>query len=122
MNALLNFGKYLYAIPFLLFGFFHFMGANDMAGMVPVPGGAIWVYITGAAMLAAGVAILIGKMDKLAAFLLGVLLLVYVVALHAKGAFAGDQMAMTSMLKDLALAGGAWMYGAYVAKDSSMVG
>lgn len=122
MNSLLNFGKYLYAIPFLLFGFFHFMGANDMAGMVPVPGGAVWVYITGVAMLAAGVAILIGKMDKLAAFLLGVLLLTYALSVWAKGAFGGDQMAMSSMLKDLALAGGAWMYGAYAAKDSQVIG
>lgn len=33
MNALLGIGKYLFAIPFLVFGVFHFMGAEAMAGM-----------------------------------------------------------------------------------------
>lgn len=42
--------RYLYAIPFILFGVFHFLGAGDMAGMVPIPGGVFWVYLTGLAI------------------------------------------------------------------------
>lgn len=121
MNAVLRLGKFLYAIPFVVFGLFHFMGANDMAGMVPIPGGAIWVYITGVAMLAAGVSMLLGKYDKLAALLLGVLMLVYVLSIHLPAVMGGDQMAMISVLKDLGLAGGAWMYGLHVAKDPTGV-
>ena len=58
MNALLNLGKYLFAVPFLIFGAFHFMSAEQMGGMVPIPGGAIWVYLTGIGMIAAAVSIL----------------------------------------------------------------
>lgn len=122
MNALLKIGKYLFAIPFLAFGVMHMMAAESMAGMVPIPGGVIWVYITGVAMIAAAISIFIGKLDKLAAFLLGLMLIIFVVTLHLKGAISGDQMAMSSMLKDLALAGGAWMYAAYVARDNGVIG
>ena len=103
MNAVLNLGKWLYLIPFGIFGLFHFMGAKDMAGMAP--GGEIMVYITGVALLAAAVSMAIGKMDKLASVLLALMLLLFVFIIHAKGAMAGDQMAIGSALKDLALAG-----------------
>lgn len=81
-----------------------------MAGMVPIPGGVIWVYLTGVALIAAAVAILIDKKAKLASFLLAVLLLVFVLTIHLKGAMGGDQMAMASLLKDLAIAGGALVF------------
>jgi putative oxidoreductase len=122
MNALLNLGKYFFALPFAVFGTFHFMNANAMAGMVPLPGGAIWIYLTGAGLIAAAVSIIIGKMDKLATFLLGVMLLIFVVTLHLKGAAAGDQAATSSLLKDLALAGAAWMYAGHLAKDKAVIG
>ena len=50
-----------------------------MAGMVPsmFPGGVVWVYLTGIAMIAAVVSALIGKYDKLAFMLLGILCLIY---------------------------------------------
>jgi uncharacterized membrane protein YphA (DoxX/SURF4 family) len=122
MDSIMRLGKYLFALPFLMFSAFHFMNADGMAGMVPIPGGAIWVYLTGLAMLAAGVAILIGKMDKMAAFLLGVLLVVYALSIHLPGVMnAADEMAragsMSGLLKDLALAGGAWIYGSQAASD-----
>lgn len=121
MNALLRLGKYFFALPFIVFGLLHFMGADAMAGMVPIPGGAIWVYVTGLAMLAAGVSMLIGKYDKLAALLLGVLMIVYVLSIHLPAVMGGDQMAMPGVLKDLALAGGAWLYALHVSKDHTGV-
>ena len=120
MNAITGSGKYLFAIPMAVFGLFHFMGANDMAGMVPIPGGVIWVYLTGAALLAAAISILIGKMDKLAATLLGIMLLIFVLSMHLPAVINSggeDQGAMMNLLKDCALAGGAFMYAKYVAKD-----
>lgn len=102
-------GRYLYALPFGVFGIFHFINTSQMAGMVPIPGGAVWVYLTGLAMLAACIAIIIGKQARLAAILLGVLLLIYVLSIHLPAVIGGDmQASMTNLLKDLALAGGAW--------------
>lgn len=120
MNAILNLGKYLYAIPFAIFGLFHFMNANAMAGIAF--GSPILVYVTGAALIAVTVSMLIGKYDKLATTLLGIMLLLFVFLVHFKGATAGDQAATGNALKDLMLAGAAWMYAKYVAKDPAVIG
>jgi len=80
-----------------------------MAGMVPIPGGVIWVYITGVAFIAAAVAIIIGKKARLAATLLGVMLLVILLTIHLPAVIAGggsDQGANTNLLKDLMISGG----------------
>lgn len=124
MNAITNLGKYIYAIPFAIFGIMHLMNADAMAGMAPF-GGAIMVYITGVALLAAAVSIVIGKLDKLAALLLGLMLLIFALSIHLPGVTSGDEAkmmsSMPSLLKDLALAGAAWMY-AGMAKDNAVVG
>ena len=72
MDALPKLGTYLFALPMAVFGIMHFMAGEAMAGMVPIPGGVIWVYLTGAALIAAAVAIIIGKKAVLAAQLLTV--------------------------------------------------
>ena len=124
MNAFLSLGRWVFPLPFLVFGIFHLMGAKDMAGMVPsyIPGGVVWVYVTGIAMIAAAISMYAGKFDKLAATLLSVLLLIYVLTIHLKGAMAGDQMATGGLLKDLGLAAASMIYAQYVAKDRSVVG
>tara|TARA_R110002096_G_scaffold90936_2_gene205931 strand:+ start:1310 stop:1678 length:369 start_codon:yes stop_codon:yes gene_type:complete len=106
-------GKYLYAIPMVIFGLFHFLNASSMAGMVPIPGGVFWIYLTGLSLILAGVSIIIQKLDDWSSFLLAVLLLVFVLTIHLPGVMAGgemSQMYMTNLLKDLALAGGSLIY------------
>ncbi len=114
MNAsLFLVGRILFSIPFLMFGINHFRYADAMAGMVPIPGGALWVYVTGLAQVLAAIAFLSGKQMRLAALLTAVLMLIYALSIHLPGFLgAGDDMAagmnaMSSMLKDLGLAGGA---------------
>jgi len=100
----------LFAVPFLMFGVFHFMGAEKMAGMVPIPGGVFWVYFTGLAMLAAAVSIAIRKYVFWACMGLALLILIFIVTLHMpKLGGEGGQMTMISMLKDIGLIGGALM-------------
>ena len=108
-------GKYIFTIPLIMFGINHLTKADMMAGMVPVPGGVFWVYFTGVAMLAAAVAIItnVKGLGSLAAFLAGVLILVYVVTIHLPGVInAKDEMSrmmpMLATLKDLGMVGGAW--------------
>ncbi len=114
-------GKYIFAIPFVVFGIFHFMNAEAMAGMAP--GGTIMVYISGVALILAAISIFIGKLDKLASVLLALLLLLFIVLIHAPGLGdeATQQMSMPNLLKDMGLLGGALM-AASQAKDNSVIG
>lgn len=75
MNSLISLGKYLFAIPFAIFGIMHFVAADQMAAMAP--GGTIMVYVSGLCLILAAVSIILGKLDKLASVLLAVLLLLF---------------------------------------------
>ena len=99
-----------------VFGVNHFLKADAMGGMVPsyMPGdGSIWVYITGACLVAAALAIIINKYAKLAAGLLAVLLIVFVFTMHLPAAMSDNEvektMGIISLLKDVGLAMGAIM-------------
>lgn len=106
-------GRFLFCLPFMVFGVLHFMNAGAMAAIVPawVPGGGtFWVYFTGFALIAAPLAVITGKQAKLASQLLALLMLVFVFALQLPGVLAGGEgaaAAMAGLLKDTALAGGA---------------
>ena len=101
--------RYLFSIPLILFGFFHITGADTMAGMVPIPGGVFWVYVTGVAHLAAAAGLLMKKYDRLAGLLLGLMLVIFALTIHLPNAMNPDtmQMGMINMLKDLMIAAGA---------------
>ena len=105
-----NVGKYLYAIPFFLFGIMHLTNAGQFASYMPewMPIKYVLVYISGLGLLAAPIALIINKKAKLAMTLLGVELLIFVVLIHIVHIAGGDQMAMGQLLKDSALAGGAF--------------
>ena len=107
-------GRLLYALPFGIFGLMHFMNANAMAGMVPIPGGVFWIYLTGLALLAASISMIVEKYTRMACVLLGVMLLIFVLSIHLPGVIGAAseqamQASMTNLLKDAALAGGAWI-------------
>ncbi len=127
MNMLHTAGRYLFAVPMAVFGMMHMMSGAAMAGMVPIPGGVFWVYLTGVALIAAAVAISVGKMGSLAAALLGVMLMIFALSMHLPGVMgAADEMAMqasmSNMLKDLALAGGAFVISGVLAREEAGAG
>ena len=51
MSNIIGLGKYIFTIPFIVFGIMHFMNAEMMAAMAP--GGTIMVYIAGLTMILA---------------------------------------------------------------------
>ncbi len=112
-------GKFVFSLVLVIFGLFHFMNANDMVGMVPewVPGGVFWVYATGVFLVAGGGAIIIDRKASLAALLLSVLLLIFVLTIHLPVVVAGGeaaQGAMPMLLKDLSMAAAALYISAHV--------
>lgn len=126
MNNVLNLGKWVFILPFTVFGIMHIINAEQMTGMVPayLSGGALWVYLTGFAQLAFATSVILGKYDKLAAVLCAVMLLIFILTLHFPGLsnLQMSKMAMNNMLKDLGLVGGAMMYASRFAIDKSVVG
>ncbi|MCC5905658.1 MAG: DoxX family protein [Balneolaceae bacterium] len=101
--------RLLFAIPFGIFGIVQLMNADSVVGMVPefIPGGIVWVYLTGLALLAASFAIVSQRQVRLASLLLAVMLLVFVFTVHLPAVLDGDPNAMPNLLKDTSLAGGA---------------
>ncbi len=111
-----NLGKFIFLLPLAIFGAHHFMGADNMAGMVPsyLPFAVIWVYLTGVALLAAVLAVIWGKRAKLALQLLGLMLLLFALMIHLPQIGGNNQAAMPSFLKDISLAGAAcWASGQF---------
>ena len=84
MQAITGLGKYLFAIPMLVFGVFHFLGADAMAGMAPF-GGKIIIYLTGTCLILFAISVFLGKYDNVAAVLLSVMLFLVVFFLHLGG-------------------------------------
>jgi len=103
--------RIIFALPFAIFGIMHLMKAGDMAVYVPsfIPGGIIWVYVTGVAMLAAAIGLIVNFMGKWAGLGLALLLLSFILTIHIPAVMNPDtmQMAMPNLLKDLGLLGGA---------------
>ena len=106
-------GRILFALPLAAFGLLHFVGAQMMAGMVPayVPGGIVWVYITGVGLILAAISIIANRFTVLSGVLLGIMLLSFVVTVHLPMLSNPEmaQTAMPSVLKDTALAGAAFL-------------
>ena len=107
-----RFAIVLLAIVMAVFGVYHFIYPQNLVGYVPsfLPSaGNLWVYIPGAAFILAAVAFITNRMVKTAAYLLAVLLIIFVLTIHLPGFLnAGDpelrQGELVNLLKDTAIA------------------
>ncbi len=107
-------GTVLYALVIGFFGVNHFMNGTGMAHMVPsfLPGGVVWVYITGIALICAAISFLIDKQTRLAGLLLAIFLLLIVLTVHLPAVInAQDEsyrrLPMINLIKDTGLAAAA---------------
>jgi len=105
-------GRFIYAIPLLVFGLFHFMSAQSMSDQfMPdwLPLKTFFIYLTGTGMVAAAVSIVIKVYARLAGLLVALMLFGFIVLLWLPGIMAGNEELMGMLLKDLGLLGGALM-------------
>ena len=81
---LIPFGAILFAITIISFGIDHFLFAREAADYVPswVPYHLFWMYFTGTALLGSGLAIMLRIKAEVAATLLGMMILSWVIILH----------------------------------------
>ena len=112
-------GVVLFALVIGFFGVNHFLYGTGFQKTVPsfIPGGIFWVYLTGAALIAAAISFLTGKYTRLASLFLAVFLIIIVLTVHIPALVRtpGDpvvSIALTNLVKDTGLAGAALMIAA----------
>ena len=104
----------------LFFGLSHLTNIQDVVPMVPkwLPwGGAFWAVLTGVSFVLAGVAIIAGVLDALAAWLLGAMLLVFSALALLPLIFSAphDHTSWGGNAYNLTAIGGAWIMAEWLA-------
>jgi uncharacterized membrane protein len=112
--------RWTFALSSIIFGLAHMTGVRQVAAMVPkwIPfGGDFWAMLTGIAFVLAGLAIISGILDVLAARLLSLMLLIFTVIVLAARPLAhpGDHVAWGGNAYNLAAIGAAWMCAEFLA-------
>jgi uncharacterized membrane protein len=115
---LLSIGRAFYAAGLASIGLMHFFFRNFPLVIIPsfptwLPLRLVCVHVVGAALTAAGIAMLFNLKGRKVAAWTGVALIVLVLIAHIPSQLSGPNMAMlgswTNTIKELALAGGAWI-------------
>lgn len=103
---------YLLAVVLIIFGIFHFLYPRDLLVFIPsyLVGGIYWAYLLGAAFILTGISFLTNQYVKTAGYLLGALLVIFILTIHLPNCLnAGDkemrQFALINILKDTAILG-----------------
>ncbi len=122
LRAVLPAGRYLFGAMLAIFGLDHFLYPQFVATLVPpwVGGAMFWTYFAGAALIAGGVGIMVGRLARLASLSVGVMIFLWVLMLHIPRAMAdpysnvGNEWA--SVFEALAFSGIAFMLAAHPAQ------
>ncbi len=122
MKNLSIIGRILFALPFGIIGLNHFLFTEIYLGMLTsfIPEGVFTIFLTGAVLIGASIAIILNKFIKTACFILAALLLIFIVTIHIPGLYSPDikttQFALMQLLKDTALMGSAIMIATFYDK------
>lgn len=114
-ESLVLVGRFLFATALVVVGVQHFLYAAFIAALIPrwIPGHLFWAYFVGAAFVAAALSLATKILGRLAATLLGVMFLLWVMVLHIPRVVASphDGNEWTSAMIALAMAGGSFVLG-----------
>lgn len=108
------FGRVFYAVPLGIFAAEHFTITNDLASGIPrwIPWHMFWAYFVGVALVAAAVSIILEWESRLAAILLGIMFVLFVLTLHIPRVFAQphDRIGWTVAFRELSFSSAAFAY------------
>lgn len=114
VDKIMPFGRLFFAIPLAVFGSEHFTLTAIIAGLVPswIPAHTFWVYLVGIAFLAAALSITVLVKARLAAALVGMTFLIFVIVMDMPGVVAnpGNRFFWALALRQLAFSGGAFAF------------
>ena len=87
VDKIMPFGRLFFAIPLAVFGSEHFTVTANIAALVPrwIPAHTFWVYLVGVAFLCAALSIAVLVQARLAAALVGMTLLIFVLVMDLPG-------------------------------------
>lgn len=116
-----------FGLSCIVFGLGHYFGVAAVSALVPkwlAPGGAFWALFTGTAFMLAGIAILTGILDLLAARLLTAMLLVFSALVCLPWIFQDPRghEAWGGNAYNLAAAASAWIVAGWLARQDSVHG
>jgi uncharacterized membrane protein len=114
VDKIMPFGRLFFAIPLAVFGSEHFTVTASIATLVPrwIPAHTFWVYLVGVAFLCAALSIAVLVQARLAAALVGMTLLIFVLIMDMPGVVAhpGNRFFWALALRQLAFSGGAFAF------------
>ncbi len=103
----------LYGLSLIFFGFAHFIDVRDTISLIPtwLPGHLFWAYVTGAAFIAAGLAVITGICARLAAALAALQIASFLFLVWTPIVVAGFATASqwSETILNAALLAGAWI-------------
>jgi len=122
LDKIMPFGRLFFAIPMGVFGTDHLVDAVEIAPLVPswMPAHLFWTYLVGIGLIAAALSITLKRYSKLAAILLGSMLLLFVVLMHIPNIVAthGARLFWATGLRDIAFSGGAFALAGSLSKPA----
>lgn len=123
MKSILNLGKWLFILPFAVFGLLHFGPTEFTIDYIPdyLPFKIFWIYFSGTCLIAFAASAAFKKFDKLASVLLALELILFVFIIHIPKAMEGDFVQFIGIFRDTAMAGAALMYAKYAATDQRFI-
>jgi len=114
VDKIMPFGRLFFAIPMAVFGSEHFTATAGIAALVPrwIPAHTFWVYLVGAGFLCAALSITVLVQARLAAALVGMTMLIFVLVMDLPGTLAHphNRFFWALALRQLAFSGGAFAF------------
>jgi uncharacterized membrane protein len=114
VDKIMPFGRLFFAIPMAVFGSEHFTLTAGVAFLVPrwIPWHTFWVYLVGVGFICAGIAIAVLVQARLAAALVGMTLLTFVLVMDLPAAVTHphNRFFWALALRQLAFSGGAFAF------------
>lgn len=114
IDKVMPIGRLFFAIPLGAFGTEHFTITEGIAALVPswIPAHTFWVYLVGVSFLCAAVSIAVLVQARLAAALVGMTMLIFVLTMDLPAAVAnpGNRFFWALALRQLAFGSGAFAF------------